>query len=135
MLGLSAFLIFALAAEPGYAQLPTVTMEHAIYLRSRANGIRRLADDKLVDYLLATKLGSRSFEDLHAQVAAMNLELTKMVKLESLSFDDGRVKKAQRTLQVLTEQLHEEARRIRGGLLIEGQIAEEIIITLTPPQR
>jgi hypothetical protein len=57
----------------------------------------------------------------------MQVELTKMLKLDGLSPDEQRVVSLRKMHEEYTKLLHEEARRIQEGIVREGQIALETL--------
>lgn len=117
------------------ADLPTISIEHLYYLQTRGTHLQNLKPDEWVDYCLAHKLGGPSFESLYAQVVWIRVELTKLLKVESVQITDPYIRWLQRAQDAYTGLLREEAQRIRNGLVREGSIAGETLEVITKLQQ
>src|SRR6186713_3304761 len=93
-------LLFALAVPLSAADLPTVTVEHLYYLQARAERVRRMKADEMIEYCVAQKIGGAAFENLYTRLFDMQLDLTKLLKIEGVLPEDHRV--------VLLKKTHEE---------------------------
>jgi hypothetical protein len=109
------------------ADLPTVTVDHLYYLRSRGEHLRKLTPDDVIDYCIAQKIGGSGFEDLYHQLFQMRIELTNLQRVDGLSEDDPRVKKVKKSYAAQYGLLSEEAQRIQRGIVREGVIATETL--------
>jgi len=127
---IALFLCAALHA----ADLPTVTVEHLYYLQARAERIRRLKPDEMIDYCIAQKIGGNAFDQLYGQLFTMRVDLAKLLKVEELKVTDPRVVTLNRTSEAYTSLLREEAQRVQNGIIREGQIATDTLIVIARAQ-
>jgi hypothetical protein len=109
------------------ADLPTISMEHLYYLRSRAQHLRKLNPDEMIDYCVAQKVGGRAFEDLYSQCFSMRIELTKLQRVEDVSDENARVKTLKKIYAAYYALLSEEAQRVQNGLVREGLVAADTL--------
>src|SRR4051794_36739754 len=120
--------ILALACSPAQsADLPTTSVEHLYYLRTRAEHLRRISPDEMIEYCVAQKVGGRAFDDLYSQLSSMRIDLAKMQRLEGLSDEDSRVKTLKKTHAVVYTLLSDEAQKVQRAFVREGQIASETL--------
>jgi hypothetical protein len=125
---LSFCIVLALAAsEAGAGDLPTITVEHLYYLRSRGERINALRPDEMIDYCLAQKLGGHTFEDFYGQLFQMRVELTKLMRIEGLQDSDDKVLKLRRTYDEYLKLLREEAQKVQHGIAREGLVADDTL--------
>ena len=117
------------------ADLPTVTVDHLYYLRTRGEHIRKLSADDMIDYCVVQKIGGRAFEDLYSTLFQIRIDLTKLQKIEGLSDDDARVKTLKKTYSVEYTLLSDEALRIQKGIIREGVIAAETLEAMARAQQ
>jgi hypothetical protein len=125
LLAVLVSLLTCASAQP--ADLPTISVEHLYYLRARADHLRKLSGDDMIEYCIAQKLGGRAFEDLYSQLFSMRIDLTKLQRVEGLSDEDSRVKTLKKTYAAYSSLLSDEAQRVQRGLVREGQIAGETL--------
>ena len=116
------------------ADLPTVTIEHLYYLHARAERVRVLKPDEMIDYCLAQKIGGRAFEDLYAQLFTMRIELTKLLRVEEVSPQDPRVLTLNKTHEEYSKLLREEAKKVQNGVVREGQVAADAMEAIANAQ-
>jgi hypothetical protein len=117
------------------ADLPTVSIEHLYYLRSRGEHIRRLGPEELIAYCVAHKLGGRGFDELYSQLLTMRLDLNKLRAVDELPDADARVQKLRRMHSAQSEILADEARVVQKGIVREGQIASETLESIGRAQQ
>ena len=117
------------------ADLPTVSIEHLYYLQSRAERVGKLKPEQLVDYCIAQKLGSSSFESLYTQLFSMRIDVTKLTKVEEVPPGDPRIVTLTRTIDAYTTLLYDEARRVQNGILREGEVATDTLVAIAKVQR
>jgi hypothetical protein len=126
-----AFLLIGLTTAmwvPAWStDLPTVSVDHLYYLRTRGEQVRKLTADDMIDYCIVQKIGGRAFEDLYSQLFQMRIDLIKLQKIEGLSDDDSRVKTLKKTYNAEYVLLSDEAQKIQRGLIREGVIAAETL--------
>jgi hypothetical protein len=128
-------LIAAISATAWAADLPTVTVDHLYYLRTRGEQVRKVSADDMIEYCIVQKIGGRAFEDLYAQLFQMRIELIKLQKIEGLSEDDARVKALKKTYAAEFTLLSDEAVRIQRGIIREGIIAAETLEAMSRAQQ
>lgn len=116
------------------ADLPTVSIEHLYYLEARAERLRNLRLEEMVEYCLAQKIGGASFDNLYAQLFAMRIELTKLRQVERVKPDDPRVVLLNKTHEEYLKLLEEEVRRVQRGLVREGQVATDALRAIAMAQ-
>jgi len=109
------------------ADLPTVSVDHLYYLRTRGEQVRKLSADDMIDYCIGQKIGGRAFDDLYVQLFQMRIELTRLQRIEGLSDDDTRVKALKKTYAAEFTLLSDEAVRVQRGIMREGVIAGETL--------
>ena len=123
LIGLTA----ALWTTAWSADLPTVSVDHLYYLRTRGEQVRKLSADDMIDYCIGQKIGGRAFDDLYVQLFQMRIELTRLQRIEGLSDDDTRVKALKKTYAAEFTLLSDEAVRVQRGIMREGVIAGETL--------
>ena len=123
LVGLTA----ALWATAWSADLPTVTIDHLYYLRTRGEQVRKLSADDMIDYCIVQKIGGRAFEDLYSKLFQVRIDVTRLQRIDGLSDDDSRVKTLKKTYSVEYTLLSDEAVRIQKGIIREGVIAAETL--------
>jgi len=109
------------------ADLPTVSVDHLYYLRTRGEQVRKLSADDMIDYCIGQKIGGRAFDDLYVQLFQMRIELTRLQRIEGLSDDDTRVKALKKTYAAEFTLLSDEAVRVQRGIMREAVIAGETL--------
>ena len=117
----------ALSLRAWSADLPTVTVDHLYYLRTRGEQVRRLSADDVIDYCIVQKIGGRAFDDLYSKLFQIRIDWTRLQRIEGLSDDDSRVKALKKTYSVEYALLSDEAVRIQKGIIREGVIAAETL--------
>ena len=116
------------------ADLPTVTVEHLYYLQARAERVRKLKLEQMIEYCIAQKLGGSAFESLDAQLSSMQIDLTKLLKVEEVQVTDPRVVTLNKTRDAYTALLRDEAQKVQNGLLLEGQVATDALNAIARAQ-
>lgn len=123
-----------LAASLQAADLPTITVEHLYYLQTRADRVRKMKPEEMVNYCLAQKIGGANFEYLYTQVANTRQDLARLLEIEGVPDTDPRVMKLRRTGEVYTRLLNDEAQRVQDGLIREGQVASDTMQAISRAQ-
>jgi len=116
------------------ADLPTVTIEHLYYLQARAERVRKFKPDDMVDYCIAQKIGGNAFENLYSQLFTMQIDLTRMLKIEEVLPKDPRVVTLKKTHEEYTALLRAEAQRVQNGIIREGQVATDALQAMARAQ-
>jgi hypothetical protein len=116
------------------ADLTTVSVEHLYYLEARAERVRTMKPEEMVEYCLAQKIGGASFDNLYAQLLAMRLEINKLQQVEGVKPDDPRIVLLNKTHEELSKVLDDEVRRVQRGLVREGQIATDALRSIATAQ-
>jgi hypothetical protein len=132
---ISVLLLIATIGSSNAADLPTVSVEHLYYLRSRAQHLRKLSMDEFIEYCLALKLGGGAFENLYSHISTLRTELAKLRLVDRAPEGDERIKSLNLNIIAHVDSLKEEVRRIQNGLVREGQIASETLDTIARDQR
>ena len=116
------------------ADLPTVTVDHLYYLRSRAEHLKKVQAEAMIEYCITQKLGGPGFESLYSQLFSMRVEKTKLLRVDEVSAADPRVLTLNKTYDAYYAVLREEAQKIQSGLLREGQIATDTLEAMARAQ-
>ena len=116
------------------ADLPTVTVEHLYYLQARAERVRKLKPEPLIEYCIVQKLGGSAFENLHSQIFTIRVELTKLLKVEGVRPEDPRIVTLRTTHEEYTKLLHDEAESVQNGIVQEGQVATDALAAIARAQ-
>jgi hypothetical protein len=122
----TAFLLVYECASSA-ADLPTVSIEHLYYLQTRAQRLKEIKPDEMIDYCLALKIGGPAFDSLNAQVHWLRIEHTKLLKVDMLPITDPYIRWLNKALEAYSNLLRDEAVRIREGLLKEGAVATDTL--------
>ena len=125
---------FTFVAGAVGADLPTVSIEHLYYLKSRAERVERFQPEQMIDYCIAQKLGSSAFDSLYTQVFTMRTDMTKLLKVQDVPTTDPRVMELKKTIEVLAAHLQEEARRVQNGIIREGEVAKDELAAIGKAQ-
>ena len=116
------------------ADLPTVSIEHLYYLKSRAERIEKFQPEQMIDYCIAQKLGSSAFDSLYMQVFTMRTDMTKLLKVQEVPTTDPRVMDLKKTIESFAALLQEEARRVQNGIVREGEVAKDALAAIAKAQ-
>ena len=123
-----------LATALNAADLPTVTVEHLYYLQARAERIRRLKPEEMIEYCIAQKIGGSAFENLYSQLFNMRIDLTKLLKVEEVLLTDPRVVTLNKTSDAYSTLFRDEARKVQNGIVHEGQVATDTLTAIARAQ-
>lgn len=125
----------AMWATAWSADLPTVTIDHLYYLRTRGEHVRKMSAEDVIDYCIVQRIGGRAFEDLYSTLFQIRIDLTKLQKIDGLSDEDSRVKTLKKTYSAEFTLLSDEAVRIQKGIIREGVIAAETLEAMARAQQ
>jgi hypothetical protein len=122
------YLLFAIfCSSLPAADLPTISLEHLYYLKARSGRVAKFKPDEMIEYCLVQKLGGNAFENLYAQVFSNRIEVAKLLQVEAVDPKEARVVELNKTYEVLSKILNDEALKIQNGILSEGLVASDTL--------